>query len=1557
MDKAKIQLNGWKSQLLDIGKRNQLINFKETKLSTLKLISPGLDQLNNLLGKKANRIENIFEGAIQVDEFSDEEEESYAVVDGIALPIRDVYKETELKQIIKKREKENKRSKIYTNCGIYHERKVLRNLKNKAKLFQTENAVDILYVSVGLLEWYEDTKSKDIIRSPLVLIPAKIEQTSFDGPFHLNLEDVDFILNDALIKKMQIEHQLDFQHAFSAFDDINEILNYFKMLKAQFQDTRWTIHPDLFLGLFSFSKINMVKDIEENESTILDNSIIQALSGITSESISAPIDTENLKLRDKQDVYQVFDADNSQEIAIKAALNGRSFVLQGPPGTGKSQTITNIIGEMLAQNKKILFVAEKKAALDVVYSNLEKVELAKYALPLHNNKVNKKAFIQELYADLINRQETIEISQDDSQRLFDELNHAEEKLTQYASELLEINVEAGVNLYQILGEYSIYMDAPFVDFNYPFEIISPTDLNALVATVIQYENSIAKFPSGVSDDFWVSIRLTSLSLTDKKRLEYILNKALKYFIDYQKTTQNIELISLAEAPLNTLHKYGESLANLLLNIPKEIPKTINRLSIETDLQKVEKLIKSKQTIADHETFVSSKLSAMALEEINRPLIDSVFYHTPWWKTFFSKGFKTLKNIFMSGAKAKITNQITNQLIQSFKDYYYALEDIEEIYVNPENDFLVLYDLPMLQELELAYQWRKDFQTITTKMNLNRTEFNESFLSELHNLQPTWKKLVSLNSSLSETKDALSDFYQILPVIHLKSLGEMTLGSLIEFLEKTKQHYPNLDRMLQLNQARQNLIQNDLEDFLNQVKPYETKSSLSSIFLKRYYLHTIDEVVEENPEFPQFDADYFNQLVHTFATLDRQQIDIAKHRIQQILDQNTPALEGMESLNAEVQILKREAAKSRRNMPIRLLFEKIPSLILKLKPLIMMSPLSVSTYLKSHAFDFDVVIFDEASQIQPESAIGAIYRSHQVIIVGDKEQLPPTSFFHQVDDHDMMDEDFESFKSILEISDTVLPSISLRWHYRSQFEELIEVSNNEIYKNLITFPASRLADESEGLTHKYIPNSIYQRGKTESKRPQSTNHHEAEAIVEAIYHHFEQFGADRSLGVVTFNSQQQNYVERLLYQKRTAHPQFEAYFESDEDEPFFIKNIETVQGDERDTIILSTVYGKDESGKLSMNFGPINQEHGYRRLNVAITRAKINLILVTSLKSQEIDLTRAKGKGPAFLKAYLQFAESSTKTSPVSHENGTDKIIQSISDRLRQNGYQLSQSIGQSQNTVDLAIHHPDNPGHYVLGLEIDGQVYQKSKDQRIRERLIRDVLNLRSWNLHRIWAMQWFKNPEGELAIIEQKFHESLAGMTSHLQEDAPIDVSIKKTSRPQSSPIFKEYPNLDELIENALNQNESQPLKYILDALTPVHINTLKSIIPTLYGRQVFNATVEKMFYEDLKEGDYQDAFRFSSPWLFASLEVFQFRKTGSYSTRRTFDEIHLDELQAAYVEILKKTEKMEISQLKSLILELTGYVQMSEKMNQHFNSSLIRLESHPNVQFEDKYVYFKIQ
>ena len=598
---------------------------------------------------------------------------------------------------------------------------------------------------------------------------------------------------------------------------------------------------------------------------------------------------------------------------------------------------------------------------------------------------------------------------------------------------------------------------------------------------------------------------------------------------------------------------------------------------------------------------------------------------------------------------------------------------------------------------------------------------------------------------------------------------------------------------------------------------------------------LNEIVESNVYLRNFNEKVYDKNIKKFQKIDNEILKLNQQRVKNILNKNKPVIrEKTIAPTSELGILINEINKKRRNIPIRQLLKKTGNIITKIKPCFMMSPLSVANYLDSKCYNnyFDYVIFDEASQIKIEDVIGIFFRGKNFVIMGDSKQLPPTIFFDS-DSVDDVDEDDESLynetESILKLCRTVFPDKMLKWHYRSRHESLISVSNDEFYNNnLIVFPSPFSQTEDLGLKLEYNPENYYDKGKSRK------NPGEAKDVIEYAINHFKKYGTDKSLGIGTFGIKQKEAILEELEYRLRKNPELEPFFNESGENGFFIKNLENIQGDERDVILISVGYGFDKNRKFSNNFGPLNKKGGERRLNVLITRAREKCVVFSNFLSDDIHTSNSNSRGLKAFKNFLYYAKN--KKYPVTSEpTGEDfdsPFEESVNNYLEDMGYNVRKQIGCVGYKIDLAIVDPDNPDKYVLGIECDGATYHSSATARERDRLRQEVLEGLGWKFHRIWSTDWFNSRESAKkrlikAVDEAIKNKDVSSLEKHpTKKPAP---ELKPVPTEKEKDLFKDYEFFKDT--GSLNKyTQTELIENLIKSEQPIHIEdiyeTMKKIL-----------------------------------------------------------------------------------------------------------------------------------
>jgi very-short-patch-repair endonuclease len=519
-----------------------------------------------------------------------------------------------------------------------------------------------------------------------------------------------------------------------------------------------------------------------------------------------------------------------------------------------------------------------------------------------------------------------------------------------------------------------------------------------------------------------------------------------------------------------------------------------------------------------------------------------------------------------------------------------------------------------------------------------------------------------------------------------------------------------------------------------------------VYLLSLYSELARKAFQDNEYLLTFTRAQHENIRDKYKQYDRDFLDLNQTKIaHQLNNTYVPIGNGRGPVRewTEYSLLEREFNKSRRHIPIRRLLERAGEAIKALKPVFMMSPMSVAQFLEPGQHEFDVVIMDEASQIQPHEALGAIARAKQMIIVGDSKQLPPTTFFdttqNNIDDDQREETLMDDTESILDIASTAhFPSKRLKWHYRSEHESLIAFSNAHWYDNeLIVFPSPISTKNRLGITFNYIDNGVYGSGKNEI---------EADRVAQRVVEHAQKY-PELSLGVGALNIRQKTLIEDRLEQmvknNRSAELAIKQLMEGNNtNEPLFIKNLENLQGDERDVIIISCTYGPDQNGTVYQRFGPINGVNGPKRLNVLFTRAKKRMEIFCSMHPEQITVGYNSSPGAIAFRRYLSYAKTGT-LEDYGVETGKEPDSEfevSVIRVLRDIGYEAVPQVGVAGYYVDIGVVHPNRPGEYILGVECDGAMYHSSRIARDRDRLREEVLIKLGWNIYRIWSTEWFKN-------------------------------------------------------------------------------------------------------------------------------------------------------------------------------------------------------------------------
>ena len=803
--------------------------------------------------------------------------------------------------------------------------------------------------------------------------------------------------------------------------------------------------------------------------------------------------------------------------------------------------------------------------------------------------------------------------------------------------------------------------------------------------------------------------------------------------------------------------------------------------------------------------------------------------------------------------------------------------------------------------------------------------------------------------LGELREKCNNAVELLSKSFDSDIFEIKNSSFEELLSKFKaciNEFDKLDNWCRFESLLNKLKSQEITEYIDAtIEANVCAEDIISAYQRNFYRQWIDYIQHLTPVLSGFNRVAHDQQVNTFSKEDNTQFAISKVQIRSKLSQNRPSLDYV-SPGSAVSVLLREGEKRRKQKSIRKLMDEAGELIQVIKPCFLMSPLSVSTFLNTDSVKFDTVVFDEASQIFPQDAIGAIYRGKQLIVVGDSRQMPPSNFFGsnvELDDGDEETGDITDFESILDLCSTTFAQLRLRWHYRSRYEQLITFSNRHFYDNdLVTFPSSTTDKKWIGVDYYCVEDGIFDHRSRNNRK-------EAEFIVDLIYKNIEQF-PDRSLGVVAFSVSQQDLIDKLLSKRRQTDPSKEFFFRRDAEEPFFIKNLETVQGDERDTIIFSVAYAKDSSGRLMHNFGPLNRVGGERRLNVAVTRAKFNVQLVASIHHTDIDLGRTKAEGARLLKNYLDYAENGAiaierEVNVNSFEQFDSEFELEVCEFLRQNGYDVDTQVGCSNFRIDLGIKRHDT-SDYVLAVECDGATYHSSKNARDRDRLRQQILENMGWKFYRIWSTDWFKNTSVEKERLLKAAKEAMNDDVPHEinsnrdeENETSADEVFEETMQ-ENHKTFPEYKQAD-VYRFSVTDNFQAFVKKVMDIEAPVSEEWLLKRIPWMFGREKVTKAVKDEYEKKMFRCERNGIIRRNGFLYSSGMKEFELRVPNGVDDKRDISYICREELGSGMFEIIKQNMSIEKESLYKYLAKLLGINRLTDKVVWKMDDALDAIKS----------------
>ena len=1167
-----------------------------------------------------------------------------------------------------------------------------------------ENGANSLFLALGMLKWYETAKSEQPRYAPILLLPVDIVRKSGNN-YIIRKRDEEIILNITLVELLKQNFSINLE-ALKELPkdehgvDVKLIFTYFR--RAIIEQKKWNVVEEAMLGLFSFNKFVMWNDIHSNADKLRENLIVASLieNRDKQEMDTAPVDARVIDQESAPMDFAIpLDVDSSQMEAIVESGRGKSFILHGPPGTGKSQTITNMIANALYQGKRVLFVAEKMAALSVVQSRLEKINLAPFCLELHSNKATKKHFLEQM--DEVLKVTKIK-SPEEYARKSEELFNERKELISYM-EALHKKGASGLSLYECISEYISLSENEISEQLPPLEKITDSYIAQCREQVEQVD--------------------TILDIVGQPNQHGLYG--LEPVDNRHDTLETIK--ALLKQVKESYGKYAALLGKLNSAV---------HFGLETDAD-----------ISWLKLFVEHIVTEKSRDELKEKVLSSykedilkmdVAAYKREWEEVKSKWF--LPRYF---AKKKFLNslQVYGQVFES------GIDEILKL-VGDYQD--MTKRMKAQSEGMVAYAHANGFshtdrvEAYTRYLGGQQSGRRQEFLQDA-------STVVAANQELTALMEKLNAL----------TVQKLTKEEVSKHQEAWLDNYRKINDWYHWVDKKREMMQMGAAPVVGMIEEGVSPAEAMNAFLKGMFHLLIKTTIDGNEQLRMFNGLKFRQQIEKYKRDTALFQELSKEELYSKLASRVPSTSAAIAEGSEISILKRNIANGGRGSSIRTIIDNIPTLLPRLCPCMLMSPISVAQYLDLNNEKFDLVIFDEASQMPTSEAVGAIARGKALIVVGDSKQMPPTSFFTstQVDEEEA---DIDDMESILDDCITLsLCEHQLNWHYRSKHESLIAFSNSQYYGNrLLTFPS--IDDHVAKVT--LVPvDGVYDKGRTRSNRDES------KAIVNEIIRRLSDPELQKfSIGVVAFSRAQGDLIEDDLTEELDKHPDLKEIAYNGK-EPIFIKNLENVQGDERDVILFSIGYGADKSGKVSMNFGPLNNAGGERRLNVAVSRARYEMIVYSTLKSSQIDLKRSNAKGVEGLKGFLEFAETGKLpyvSSGISYDTDTNVMVEQICDALAREGYVTESFVGRSNFKVDIAVSTREHPDQYILGILCDGKTYYETKTTRDREIVQPSVLRMLNWRVMRVYSIDWYENKERAMEQILQELKSAESGVAQEEVED-----------------------------------------------------------------------------------------------------------------------------------------------------------------------------------------------
>ncbi len=1481
-EKEISRVTQWERRLLDMDMRNSLLNFKVSQ-TAVKLLVPSLEDFIENVGEiKSFTLENKpRENAESLEKISDGFERT-AFLKPFADYILYEYKNKRLRTVYDMRE---------------HESTLLR-LFRKEKSIREETGTLTLYLAAGFLKWSEKDMTEDKF-APLFLYPVTITKKGVASPVYtIDVNTDDLRVNSTLLEFLYQEFDLDMRGlATVALDTPQAVLSVLARIKRETVRFKgWDVYNNVFLASLSFANYLLWHDVRYKSDRFREHPIIRSLINNRLELSGDAFDlsdrsSDEAYVGDNK-MYLPISADSSQYSAIYDSLS-KSFVLHGPPGTGKSQTITNIIANNIVRGRRVLFVAEKMAALSVVHRRLQNIGLGDFCLELHSNKANKTVVLSHIINTLSLADTTTE------QDLEEKAQEIAVPLEKLAKELAALHRKRylGFSLYEAILNYFDNEDAPDclnIDSIF-YEKLTESSFNNYLEVLTE-----------------LSLRAKECGDIEKSPFRHI--GMFDYNDRWRRDGESILEIYLIE--LRHLRQYARNLLPLFNMRTVALTRTkIDALYRICNLFKEDcvreyfshcKIVQNAKGMLDSFREAYKKFGILSQEYASR--YGAYPYEVPLEEVEeamrtgnYSRAVKRCLPASLDKKDRGFFLEFLAKCEETRRTLFRRRDELAGLFALTSNDTEAVNTRVLVMEelFGCAEKLYADFD-----INL----FNESCIDLTR--YGTHRYVEFFIAAYDNLARAAKDFVTIFKTGGF--VGGDDLNACIEYVTNVQKNIDFIPNWCRYQEMVGKCRRSGFEFILEPLNVGEISADdILRCFKKCVYHNFIKSELYLDDVLCRFSGLNLEEAANRFKALTEEYERLTRQELYRKLVSSLPRADTTGDHNLERVILMRAEKTGMKGTTLRGLFAQIPNILKACCPCMLMSPTSVSQFLDLDMDKFDLVIFDEASQVPTCKAVGSIARGKDVIVVGDPKQLPPTTFFSS----DYKDDEHYEVEDLESILDDCLalgmPENHLLWHYRSNHESLIAFSNAMYYDNtLLTFPSPN--ELSSKVSFEYV-DGVYERGGSKC------NKKEGDALVAEVVKRLKDPATrSQSIGIVTFNTAQQNYIENAL--SKAIHQSNLDAVAYDCDEPLFVKNLESVQGDERDVILFSVGYGPDAQGKLSLNFGPINQSGGYKRLNVAVTRARNEMKVFSAITGNMIDLNRTDSKGVAGLKAFLEYAErgremlaiASTDITPVSGGIGA-----LVAAELKDKGIMCDYNLGVSDFKIDVAVIDPRNKDKYILAIICDSESSCKLKGVKDRVAMQTKILKKLGWNTYQLWTVNFFNNTRREIAKIRD-------AITTLTEKKVMSKKLVKEITARYRAPYKSYYckPLLKagaEYVLNFVNEEKiTSRIRDIIETESPIESSVLLDKLLVMYNvpktakRAVATLTEYTEQFASMRQ-------EFDGKVFYVDKPVETFRPA-DVKTARDLTKVHPDEIIAAAKCAAETRLNLERSEAVKEIIALFG-------------------------------------